>query len=110
MSCYIETFKINGTTYGIEDYEDGRPMEDHFFGHTYKSGGCNRFRLWRGGCGFGQATTLKKAREEVFHYAMSELTRKRNQAKTEMHAASRALNRLDGDVAHLFRFEVEDGD
>lgn len=111
MSRYIESFFINGAKYSIEDYEDGQPMEEHFFGMRYgsgKTGDCKRFRLWRNGGGFGQADTLQEARQLLLDYATQNLKAEEASAKRKYVTASACLGTLGTDTAHLFRFEVKD--
>jgi hypothetical protein len=107
MSRYIEQFRIDDQTYGIEDYQDGRPMDEHFMGHNYKKGKDTRYHLWRNGCGFGRATTLKRARQLVFDFAKENLISKRNKARSEFDRADTILDALGNDSARLFRFMKE---
>jgi hypothetical protein len=105
MTAYIECFVILGQRYGIEDHEDGRPKEDHFFPHRYRSGQSKRFHLWRGGGGFGQADTLEQARQKLFDYAKQNIESKRLETKQELEITEAQLKCLGDDSAHLFRFE-----
>lgn len=85
MTPYIEIHIILGVTYGIEDYEDGRPLSQHFFGNDYLiKGGCKRFRLWRGGCTFRQVNTLAEARRELIEYTTQHVCRARDKATQEL--------------------------
>ena len=101
-------FEIPGISFlGIEDYEDGAPMRDHFFGDNYRSGRDPRFVLWSGGSGIGRAKTLAEARSQLHSFATNELRSKRNKLIGELAVVVRSLERLGGDPFNLARFQVE---
>lgn len=61
MTAYIESYRIRGTLWGIEDHEDGKPAKEHFFHAEFLAGRRKRFECWSGGGGFGQCDTLEEA-------------------------------------------------
>jgi len=70
---YIKEFKVSGKSYGIEDYEDGKPLSDHFFGPDYGTKRKERYQLWAGGCGIGRATNLQDAELKLSNYIKGEI-------------------------------------
>lgn len=108
MSLYLETYKIRDTVYGIEDYEDGQPAKEHFFADNYATGKCRRFKLWRGGCGFGQADTLDEARIMVRDRALQQETEMKDVALKLAAEASYIVSVLVvDDIFNLARFRTE---
>jgi len=103
--AYIETFVILGSEFGIEDYKDGRPDEDHFFPENFRARKRKRFMLWRNGGGFGQASTLKQARQMVYDYAAEIAHQRRRDALAMLEAADQTIAKLGTDPSYLFRFE-----
>lgn len=105
---YIESFVVCGRLYGIEDYEDGQPMEDHFFGYKYKSGeaGDNgkRYKCWSGGSWGKPAETLEEAREFLAEHIVGRLEEERDGILKRLAKVEDALEQLK-EPAHLFRFE-----
>lgn len=67
---YLKSYKINNLIYGIEDQEQAG---EHFFPHQYKEGSRQRFSIWRGGCGCGQAKTLEEAEKKLQAYIKNEI-------------------------------------
>jgi len=101
MSCYIETFVIDGTTYGIEDYKDGRPPEDHFMADRAKK----RYKCWKGGCGVGDRDTLEQARKLIYDYAQLYLSTEHCKTTLRLQSLSKTLSRLGlDDVFQLAQF------
>lgn len=76
MANYIEQYRIAWVNFGIEDYQSpGKhfmPDQPH-----------DRFRLWVGGCGFGQAKTVDAAREKVWQYAVDSIDERRRKISQE---------------------------
>lgn len=66
MVHHIEKYTIRGSSYGIEDREDGRHDADHFFPDDKTR---KRFSCWVGGCGIGQFDTLEEARTKLIDHA-----------------------------------------
>lgn len=97
MVDYAETYKINGQNYGIEDYS--RPG-DHFM----PSEPHKRFRLWRSGCGIGQADNISKAREMLHSYALAQALAEYSDHKQRMEAAGHVVTKLGGDPFNLGKF------
>ena len=62
MSRYIEEFRIGSNRYSIEDYEDGQPLAQHFFGHRHAQAKDARFHLLRTAHNFGHAPPLPRHR------------------------------------------------
>jgi hypothetical protein len=65
---YIETFQIAGVTYGVEDFQDGRPAEEHFMSKNQRPS--HRYKPWANGCGIAQGfATLDEARMSIYAHA-----------------------------------------
>lgn len=105
--AYIEAFEIFGSQYGIEDYKDGRPDEDHFMAEKFRARQYKRFHMWRNGCGIGQAKTLKEARQVILEYALDDINRQLTKAQQVFTSAEATLKKLGTDPAHLFKFSIE---
>lgn len=103
MVAHIEEFKILGRSFAIEDYEDGKPADQHFFFDDRQK----RYRLWTGGSGFGTANTLAEARQMVLDYARAHVAGQLASAQLIVDEATTVLLRLGMDTAHLFRFETK---
>lgn len=103
--AYIETYLINGTRYGIEDYEDGRPDSEHFFpDHEHR-----QYRLWCGGCGIGHRGTLVGARLGIFNHALSRADTAQEEAINRLTNAREVVMALRGPgVPGLQEFRVEE--
>lgn len=99
MTSHIESFSILGTEWGIEDHEDGGPADRHFFHNKYLSGEAKRFRLWRGGSGFGQADTLQEARDQLTAYAVKLATEEKKRAEAKLSDCRKVLADLNGSSA-----------
>lgn len=66
MVPYIETFKVPHLgEFGIEDYEDGRPIEEHFFGKDYVRGKSHRYRIWWNGGGCGLSSNYEEIKSSL---------------------------------------------
>lgn len=103
---YIERFEIlSDSSYGIEDHEDGRPADQHFFGADYPKGR-KRFMVWRGGCGFGEFDTLAEARQKVYDYAKERLIRRERELQEELGKVGLSISLLGKDVFNLGEFKV----
>jgi len=104
---YIETFVIDGQEFGIEDYEDGTPLKEHFFGREYISGKSPRFACWRGGGGIGHTKTLREARLLVYNYAVFDLQDKLTKLTKRVEDVTDALKNLgNDDEFRLSRFII----
>jgi len=103
--AYIETFVIMDSEFGIEDYKDGRPDEEHFMADKFRKREYKRFHMWRNGCGIGQAKTLQEARKKIHDYAVQIAREKLHNALTAADKANAALVALGTDPSYLFRFE-----
>lgn len=104
--AYVEAFTIGDKQFGIEDYKDGKPDKDHFFPETFRAKKAQRFHVWAGGCGIGQATTIEKAREIIVDYARRRAQQKVIEAQNFLKDADEVLYNLH-ETAHLFRFETK---
>lgn len=105
--AYVETFEVDGRTYGIEDYEDGRPMRDHFFPEKYQKGNYHRFRLWAGGCGLGPERghkTMEGARRALHAYITQQLADKRSELDDQLRGVDRCIKGLGADPFNLGKF------
>lgn len=103
---YIEEFKVLGRTYGIEDHEDGRPDDEHFFPQHYREGREQRFKLWAGGCGIGQAKKIEDARYALHAFVVTRLLEEAKEARARAKVCSEALELLGTDSFNLGRFRV----
>jgi hypothetical protein len=104
---YVETYKINGVEFGIEDHKDGAPADDHFFHDHFLKGRTKRFHCWRGGCGIGESHSLNEARLIIRDYALKRETEKRDVALDEARNCSAVVDTLgSGDIFHLAKFLV----
>lgn len=108
MSTYIETYEIAGRTYGIEDYEDGRPMSEHFFGDDYKKGKSRRYKLWVNGGGFGEEKTIERARAVLHAYARKRTAAEIQKQKEELKTLEAEFKKLGDDPFRLSRFAVDE--
>ncbi len=101
---YLETFLVCGERAGIEDFEDGQPLGDHFFGGKHNQG--KRYSCWVGGCGIGPAATLEEARERLFNYFRARLGDELTKLKSRTALVDAELNKLT-DPATLLRFSTD---
>jgi hypothetical protein len=107
MTKYIEKYEVPGDSfYGIEDYADGQPDENHFFPDNYKKGNSERFMLWRGGCGIGQASTLQMARTMLFKFIRGRLQLKQDKLLKETNEVGLSLGMMGTDYFNLGEFKV----
>ena len=97
MAFYLENYLIDGMRYGIEDYKDGRPADEHFFFEDFASGKSKRFRCWRGGCGFAQHDTLDEARVAIRDRALLRAMDKVESSLAEASAAGKVVEVLKAD-------------
>lgn len=103
MVDYVETYVIDGVTWGIEDYE---APGDHFFPFGYKKGSRKRFNIWRGGGGCGNFDTLDQARKRLLEYATQLAVNDKQELSAKLHMVDQALFLLS--YAGLTPFKRED--
>ena len=103
----VERYVIPGAgSYGIEDYESPGL---HFFLDEYLSGRCKRFRLWRNGCGVGQADSLEEARQLIHDYARHHLQDEFERLDKTLAGITASRKKLGDDVFRLGRFAHDAG-
>ena len=108
MTTYIESFKILGREYSIEDYKDGHPDKDHFFAETARKEKWPRYKLWVNGGSFGSAKTLAEARQKIHDYVICCVSEQLKEGQELVATANATLKKLGDDPSFLFRFELED--
>jgi hypothetical protein len=106
MGCYVEEYEILGRSFGIEDYKDGRPADQHFMADIAKREKWPRFKCWTNGCGFDRTDTLAEARNRVLVYARDMAAREQLKATRLLNETNEVLAKLV-EPAHLFRFEAK---
>lgn len=62
MTIYAETYMIDGSICGVEDY---RQRGKHFMPTMPHK----RYKSWFGGGGLGDSDTLQEARQKIYDYA-----------------------------------------
>lgn len=85
MIAYVEEFTILDCPYGIEDYADGKPKNDHFMPSDFKAGKRKRFNCWTGGCGIGSFDTIEEARLRLVAHAQNALDQKEREARSDIY-------------------------
>lgn len=100
MVDYIETFKIDGMVYGIEDLT---APGDHFI-HTEPY---SRYQLWRGGCGIGNADTIAEARTQIHEYAKRCVSAALKKASNRVSELTVTATKLGSDPFNLCMFLVK---
>lgn len=98
MASYIETYLINGHTYGIEDYEQ---IGDHLMPKDLQH---KRFQLWLNGGGMGQFDDINEARKLLHSHALCQMNAEYRGHKERADNAQRALQKLGDDPFNLGRF------
>lgn len=93
--AYVEEYIIRGVLWGIEDREDGRPPEEHFFAYDKTR---KRFSCWRGGGGFGQCDTLEDARNCLMDYARQLTSEEKRKAELTVKECEAELAKLEPQV------------
>lgn len=99
MVDYIETYTINGRSYGIEDY---KKKGDHFMADQPHK----RFRLWANGCGIFQCDDLDEARKVLHSHAVSHVNAEYHGHHERMASAQHAVQKLGDDPFNLGRFRT----
>lgn len=102
---YIERFEIDGGTWGIEDFEDGRPAEDHFMADRQTT----RYKCWHNGCGIGNFKTLDLARRAIVDYALHKAEKKRDEAARSLADSIGVIDKLytEGAIDNLLEIYLE---
>jgi hypothetical protein len=98
VSRYIETYKVNGVTSGIEDIADG--------GTHYFKEGCKRFRLWTGGCAIGSCNSLEEARHLLWQYLTTKCSIEIKSLEDKLVKLYEIKDKLGNDQRYLVRFEL----
>lgn len=107
MTKYIEKYEVPGDSfYGIEDYLDGQPMKDHFFGYKFDKDRDPRYLLWRGGCGIGTAETINEARGKLFRFIRDRINQKHKCLIKQTDEISGVVGQLGDDPFNLGEFRV----
>ncbi len=100
MIPYIEKFKVGDSSFGIEDYEDGK--KDHFF-PQYEH---KRFKCWMNGCGLCSGfDTLAEARKFLHKYILTREQTSIDGYKALLKRHEEIRERLFGSVKNLNLFK-----
>lgn len=106
---YVEIYQIGDARYGIEDYEDGQPAENHFMGNRYGTGKTGdpgrRFQVWRNGGGIKKADTIEQARYFIFEDARQRLSVDFLVLRDDLRAVELNLNLLGDDERNIEQFK-----
>ena len=100
---YLETYVVNRTRYGIEDYK--QKGVEHFMPESCAKNG--RFHLWSGGCGIGYKDTLQDARFELLKYIHENAIRKRDNLVRKLGKVSQVLDIINDSKQPLLFFKKE---
>lgn len=99
---YLETYLVNGSKYGIEDYK--QKGVDHFMPETCAKNG--RFHLWCSGCGIGYENNLQDARFALLEYIHKNTTGERDDLVERLGKIAQVITTLETTLNPLSAWKV----